>query len=244
MTTVDAAALAPARSLTDTRSFQRYVAAALMPLGPAAVAVLRFVLPYDTNDSPLVAAQKIAADLPAQSMVLWLGLIAAFTLVPGAYAVSRLLRPQVPRLALVAGALLIAGYLGLIAAGGSDAPFYSGIRAGVDPVVLATVFDESFSHPSGFISITIFVVGHVVGSVLLGIAMIRSRVVGATWGVAMLVSQPLHLLAAVVFSSHTLDLCAWGLTAVAMGAAAVAVLRTPNDAWDVPPRSAERRQGS
>lgn len=58
----------------------------------------------------------------------------------------------------------------------------------------------------------------------------------------MLVSQPIHLLAAVVFSSHGLDLFAWGLTAVAMGAASVAVLRTTHDAWDVPPLSRRRPQ--
>jgi hypothetical protein len=37
-------------------------------------------------------------------------------------------------------------------------------------------------------------------------------------------------------ANHPLDLLGWGLTALAMGAAAVALLRTPNSQWDVPAR--------
>ena len=80
-----------------------------------------------------------------------------------------------------------------------------------------------------------FVVGHIVGSVLLGLAFWRSGVVHRGWAVAMVVSQPLHLLAALT-ANHPLDLLGWGLTALAMGAAAVALLRTPDDHWDVPDR--------
>jgi hypothetical protein len=99
--------------LRDTRPLARWTAAILMPIGPAAVAVLRFVLPYDTSDSPAVMIAKAQADAASQQAVIVLGLIALFTLVPGAYAVTRLTRPGAPRLTAVAAPLLIAGYLGL-----------------------------------------------------------------------------------------------------------------------------------
>jgi hypothetical protein len=40
------------RSRADIRRWQRRLAAFVLPLGPAAVAVLRFVLPYRTTDEP------------------------------------------------------------------------------------------------------------------------------------------------------------------------------------------------
>jgi hypothetical protein len=48
-------------------------------------------------------------------------------------------------------------------------------------------------------------------------------------------AQPLHFIAAVIVASHTLDLLAWGMNAVAFGVVAVAVLQTPDDEWDLPP---------
>ena len=56
--------------LTDTRTLARWTAAILMPIGPAAVAVLRFVLPYDTNDSAAVMIAKVQADVGSQQAVM------------------------------------------------------------------------------------------------------------------------------------------------------------------------------
>ena len=113
MTTTTERPSAATVRLSDTRTLARWTAAILMPIGPAAVAVLRFVLPYDTNDSAAVMIAKVQADVGSQQAVIVLGLIAVFTLVPGAYAVTRLTRPGAPRLTAVAAPLLIAGYLGL-----------------------------------------------------------------------------------------------------------------------------------
>lgn len=222
------------RPSTDTRTLDRWVAALLMPLGPAALAVLRFILPYDTTDSPAEMVAAIAADQAAQEAVLWLGLVAVFTLVPGAFAVVRLVRPRAPRLTTVAAAFLIPGYLALFGGASVDIDVLVGLRAGIDPTTLTRLVVAQDTGP-GAITGLVFVVGHIVGSVLLGIAFWRSGVVHRGWAVAMVVSQPLHLLAAMT-ANHPLDLLGWGLTALAMGAAAVALLRTPDDHWDVPNR--------
>jgi hypothetical protein len=67
---------------------------------------------------------------------------------------------------------------------------------------------------------TVFVVGHILGTVLLGVALWRAI---PRWAAAALaVSQPLHLLFAVVVPNHLLDAVAWGLTAVGFTAAAMA----------------------
>src|SRR4051794_36367264 len=107
------AATAPTTLRGDTRTFDRWVSALLMPIGPAALAVLRFILPYNTTDTPAEMVAGIAADQAAQSAVLWLGLVAVFTLIPGAVAVVRLVRPDAPWLTTVAAAFLLPGYLAL-----------------------------------------------------------------------------------------------------------------------------------
>ena len=233
-TTMLQAAPASGTLRRDTRTFDRWIAALLMPIGPAALAVLRFILPYDTTDTPAEMVAGIAANQAAQSAVLWLGLVAVFTLIPGAVAVIRLARPRAPWLTTVAAAFLLPGYLGLFGGASVDTDILVGLRAGIDPATLTRLVVAQDTGP-GVVAITVFVVGHIVGSVLLGLAFWRSGVVHRGWAVAMVVSQPLHLLAALT-ANHPLDLLGWGLTALAMGAAAVALLRTPDDHWDVPDR--------
>jgi hypothetical protein len=55
---------------------------------------------------------------------------------------------------------------------------------------------------------------------------------------AMILSQPGHVVAFVVFQNVVLDSVAWGLMALCFVMAAIAVLRTPDDEWDLPPRQA------
>jgi hypothetical protein len=61
-----------------------------------------------------------------------------------------------------------------------------------------------------------------------------------TWaGVVTVISQPLHFVAAVVVSSHALDLAAWGLNAVGFAAVSLAILRLGDDEWAPRPRTVE-----
>ncbi len=80
---------------------------------------------------------------------------------------------------------------------------------------------------------------HVIGTILLGIAMWRSRAVPAWAALITIVSQPLHFIAAVILASHALDLVAWGLNAVGFAVAAIVIVRTSDDEWDLPPAAAQ-----
>ncbi len=78
----------------------------------------------------------------------------------------------------------------------------------------------------------IFVAGHVIGTVLLGIAMWRSHV-GPRWAaVAVAISQPIHAIAAIVLVSHTLDLVGWGLQAAGFAAVGWVILRMRDEVWE------------
>lgn len=59
------------------------------------------------------------------------------------------------------------------------------------------------------------------------------------WAAVVLgVSQPIHFVAFVVLDNPYVDAVAgWGFTAAGFTAVAVALLRTTDDAWDLPPTS-------
>jgi hypothetical protein len=197
-----------------------------MPIGPAAVALLRYVLPYDTTDSTATMVAKVAADPGSQRLVVWLGLVAAFTLVPGAFAVLAMTRRRAPGLTAATCGLLIPGYLALTLLVAGDAAVLAGVDSGVDLATITRLSEELFAMPAMTIAIGVFVVGHVFGTVLLGVALWRTHVVANGWAVAVAVSQPLHFVAAMT-GNHPLDLFAWGLTAAGMAAAAAVLVRTP-----------------
>jgi hypothetical protein len=218
--------------VADTRGISRWGAAILLPIGPAAVAVLRYVLPYDTVDDMSTMSAKMIAEPGRSSAVLWLGFIAVLTLVPAAFAVGKLTRRRAPKLTLVALALLIPGYLSLGWLAGADQLLWAGADAGLDAGTLTRMAETV--HPTGDLAATIFVLGHVVGTILLGVALWRSQVVARWAAIAVIVSQPLHIVAAVIVPNHTLDLFAWGLQAAGFAAVGWAILKLRNDEWDLP----------
>ncbi|WBQ07828.1 hypothetical protein [Kribbella sp. CA-293567] len=227
--TTTAARTAP---VTDTRALSRWVAAIVLPIGPAAVAVLRYVLPYDTVDDTATIAAKAIAEPGRASAVLWLGLVAILTLVPGAYAAGKLTRRRAPKLTLVALALLIPGYLSLSWLAGGDQLLWSGAEAGLDASALTRIAEAA--HPASGIAEVLFVLGHVIGTILLGVAIWRAQVTARWAAVAVIVSQPIHIVAAVIVPNHTLDLVGWGLQAAGFAAVGWAILQLRNDEWELP----------
>ncbi|MFC9693317.1 hypothetical protein ACFTSF_32510 [Kribbella sp. NPDC056951] len=214
----------------DLRTASRWIAALILPIGPAAVALLRYFLPYDTVDDPATITSKLLADPGRTSLMLWLGFIALLTLVPGAYFVGRLIRTRVPLLTALSLILVVPGYLALPWMASGDAFTWSAGQAGLDGGSIAKAAEVA--HGSVGAAAVIFVVGHLLGTVLLGIALWRSRMVPRWAAIAVAISQPIHLIAAVVVVSHTLDLVGWGLQAVGFAAVGWAILRLRDEDWE------------
>lgn len=215
-------------SRADIRPVWRWTAAVILPIGPAAVALLRFLLPYNTADDASTIVNKIVDNLNRSSVVIWLAYVAILTLVPGAYFVGRLTRRGAPWLTGIALFLMIPGYLSLPWTASSDVFTWSAGTAGLDPASITKVAEAA--HGSTDLAGLVFVAGHLLGTVLLGIAMWRSGVGGRWAAVAVALSQPLHL-TAVIISSHPLDLVGWGLQAAGFAAVGWAIVRLSNDDW-------------
>ena len=96
----------------------------------------------------------------------------------------------------------------------ADVLLWSAHECGLSPAAATDLLGAV--HPSLSAQLGIFVVGHVVGTVLLGLAVLRAKLVARPVAWALTVSQPLHLVAAVTVGSPGLDLFAWCLTAAGM----------------------------
>jgi hypothetical protein len=217
----------------DLRHASRLLAALVLPLGPLSVAGLRYVLPYFSASSPGEMAKDVMAAEGRQSAVLWLGLIATFTLLPGVLAVGRLTRRGAPRMTAAAMLLVVPGYLALIYMIGSDLVLWTGAKAGLDASTLTEL--AGTTHPSSNIAAVVFVVGHVIGTVLLGLALLQSRTVPLWAAFVTIVAQPMHFVAFIVLDNQTLDAVSWTANGLAFAVVAVAILRMRDDEWDLPP---------
>ena len=211
----------------ERSGLDRRALAILMPIGPLAIAFVRGILPYFTTDSNTVMAAKVAAHQGTETAVIWLTFVAMLTLVPGVIALGMLARRGAPRLGTTGLVVATAGFLSLFwsTVAGSDNIALGAARIGIRPGTTGALLDSvGRIFPIGLAS-NIFVAGHVIGLILLGIALWRGRVVPAWAGLLLAVSQVLHVVFAIIVPVHALDGCAWGLTAVGFAAAAVAFAR-------------------
>ncbi|MGA8247345.1 MAG: hypothetical protein WB797_10600 [Nocardioides sp.] len=197
----------------------------LAVLGPACVAILRFLLPYYTAPDSTASARAVAAHPGQESAVLWLGLVATLTLAPGLYAI----RDRLPagRLRPWAFGLTLVGYLSLPVVLVGDMVLWTAANQSLDPATTGHLLDGL--HPAYGAGLGIFVGAHVIGTVLLGVLCLRTRVLPTAIGWALTISQPLHFVTTVFLGLPWVDLLAWGMTALAMGwlAGVVQPARTP-----------------
>jgi hypothetical protein len=234
MTTVSTAPPEAATNtrIRDTRTFRRVGAALLLPLGPLTVAFIRLILPYYTPDGPSKVVAGIAAAPGRETAVVWLSLLLVFTLVPSVIVAGRVTIRRAPVLTTIAWILLVPGFIALQFAAGD--PTYRAL-VGLDPTTGATVIDR-LNHMSALsIADNFFALAHIVGLILLGVAALRTKAVPTVIGWLLIVSQPLHLIFAIIVPSHPLDFGSWILTTIGFAFLARTALRMDNDAWDLPP---------
>lgn len=199
--------------------------AAVVVLGPLSIAALRGILPYDSADDATAIATKVAAHQGVQELTLWLTPIAMATLVPGVIAVGTLALRSSRTLGAWGLTLAVAGYSLLWATTALDFAALAAARSGIGIQATAELLDSLNGSVTQIVPVAVFVLGHIVGTVLIGVALLRARAI-PRWAVWMLIiSQPLHLVFAVIVPVHALDAGAWLLTAIGFAAALPALLR-------------------
>ena len=222
------------RKVRDVRRLQRIVAAVVLLVPATTIAVGRLFVTDDPDTQK--ALDLIAANPSRQFTFAFLGFFAALTLVPAFVAAARLSRRRRPVLTMIALGVNIVAYLGGWALAAIDNMYIAGATLPVEQRDgAAALIDAMWSDGLAGISALLMVIGHILGAILMGLAL-RGSIPTVGW-VAMILSQPGHVFAFVVFPSPVMDALAWGLMALAFAICAVTVLRTPDDEWDLPPRS-------
>lgn len=216
-------AIAPARARSVSPAL--WSVALLLPIGPLAIGILRLILPYYTADNSADMVAGVAAHPGRETAVLWLAYVGVLTLVPGLLVAAGVCRDAAPRLTAWALGLAVPGYLSMAMMLGSDDLLWSTHRAGLSAADSAAVV--SAAHPAVGVAVGVFVVGHVIGTVLLGLALLRSGRIPSWAAWAITVSQPIHFIATVILGSPQVDFVGWCLTAIGMATVAGAVLRDP-----------------
>ena len=228
------AATASARTLGSVShqrpGFDRLALAVIVPIGPLAIAILRGILPYKTTDSNTTLAAQVASHQGTESIVVWLTFIAMLTLIPGVITVGLMARRGAHWLGTAGLVLAFAAFMSLFwsAVAGSDNEALAAARIGISPALTGRLLDSMGAVTAIGLASDLFVVGHILGLVLIGIALWRGRILPSWAAVAIAASQVLHFIFAVIVPVHALDGLAWGLTAVGFAVAALTFVREPD----------------
>jgi hypothetical protein len=224
-----------ARHVHDVRRFRRVVAAIVLVIPSTCIAIARLFLTDDSSTRQ--SLDLIAAAPDRQLSFAVLGWIAGITVVPAFLAAGRLARRRRPVLTTFAVAVSLAAYLGGSAMGALDVLYLAGAQLPAEQRDgAAALIDAVWSTSISGASTGLFVIGHVVGAILMGLAL-RGSIHPVGW-IAMLLTQPGHVFAFVVVPNRVTDSLAWGLMTVAFAFCAFRVLQTPDDEWDLSPRPA------
>jgi hypothetical protein len=221
-----------ASAVKDVRSFQRYAAAVIMLVPATSVAIGRL---FQTDDSDTRRTlDLIAANPDRQFTFALLGFLGLLCVVPAFLAAARLSRRRRPVLTTVALAVNLVGYLGAFAMPAIDNLYLIG--GSLPPEqrdAAAVVIDKMWSSGIPGLSTNLFVLGHILGAILMGLAL-RGSIPTVGW-LAMLLTTPVHVLSFVVLQMPALDMAAWLLMTLSFAYCAVKIIKTPNDEWDLPP---------
>lgn len=225
-----------AKSPRDLRSFWRILTAVVVTAGPVSIWFVRAILPYWTTDSPATIVSSSLASPGTMSIIVWSGLLAMPVLLGGVLGAAYVARRGAPVLAMVGAVLCFVGWCQGGTTVNTDYLVAQMGASGFAPAEIVAVGDALQAGNVAMVSGIIWLVGHIVGMVIIGIALGRAGIVHWWVAVALMVSQPFHLIAAVIIPSRLLDLTmGWGLTAFASFMVSLAIVRMSNDEWDLPP---------
>ena len=222
------AAVAPATSATRPLPLALRIGLAVAaPLAPLAQGTAYLVSPYGNADDPAVVLAAVGGAPAAVDLLGWLWLVIGLTLVPGVIAAGLAALPGSRRLATVALLVAVPGWAAGLTLPQTDLVAGAVAAAGVSDADGVRLLDQllTFATPAQGLAVAIFVVGHVAGTVLLGVALFRARVIPRVLAALLAVAQPLHFVAFVILQNTYLDVTAAWLTAVGFGAAGLSLVR-------------------
>lgn len=215
----------------DTRRYWRVGLAVAAPIPMLAMGVVNLLMPVAGDADFSESVTQVAAHTGRVAAAQWVGLLFFAFLIPAVLAVWSATRRIKPRLAAVGGTLCLIGF-GVGFSGGPNDSLLAYLTATehLDVATMARLDDAGWAMPAVIVSSLLFLVGLVVGLAVLGTALLRSKVAPAWMGIALIVGGATH-----PFIPGRFGVAA-GLLVAAVGfaGASLALLRTPDDEFDLP----------
>lgn len=199
--------------------------------GPAALAVTNFLYAMATRDGGSdetgAKALKLAADHPtAARTLLAFGLIGSILMVPVALGAIRLIGQRAARLGFIGGTLMAAGYICYFGILLSNPIIVTMAEHGGPQGDFAEVIDASQGALYAFWPFPLFVLGNLVGTFILGLALLRSRVVPVWAAAGVMAWPPLHILGLFVLGNEWPEVVGAVIQAIAFAVVGAKLLAT------------------
>lgn len=207
-------------------------AGACVVLGPALIGLVRATYPAFSASKASLTVSAFAHHLGAARVELAAGFAATLIMPFFVLGVYRLTVRRVPVLATAGSVIAMLGWLMTSFMVASDAVAYELARHGGSPAI----YDRFTGNAVIATGTAVFLIGHEIGTVLLGAALWRSKVV-PLWAAVTVVAAPVLHLVAVGASARALDVAAFALLTIAGAVTARQILRTPDSHWDLAPEN-------
>lgn len=226
----------PETRVRDLRPMWRVALAIALPVGPLLVTLARAVMPYWTSDDPTTVVAKVAGATTTMNLLIWLGALLTPCMIISMLTLGYVARRGAPVLATIGTVLSFGAYALWGATGNLDYTATVLLSAGYSVEEVVTLAGHLESTVLSMVVGFFWVLGHILGLVILAIALHRARVLPLWAAVLMALSQPVHLVAAVIVPSRWLDVFGgWGMTTFTCVLVSLWILRTRDAEWDLPP---------
>ena len=176
----------------------------------------------DETGADALAAAAAHPDL-LHNVVLF-GMIGALLMIPAALGAARV--AGAGRLSFIGGTLVAAGYACYLAVLMSDLTTLAMVRVGGPMAAFAEVLDTRQEFAAGTWVFLLFVLGNIVGTFLLGLALWRSRAV-PRWAGAAIMAWPLLHITGLVAGVELFEVAGAVLQGAGFAAVGVRLLRLP-----------------
>ena len=218
----------------DARSYWRAALAVAAPLPWAAMGLVNVLQPFAGDESFASTVEKVRDNLGLVLATSWMSLPFFAFLIPSVVAVVAATRRYAPRLAAWGGTLTVVGFgLGLGALGGGGTPLaVVTVMHGFDVDTMARLDAAFLAAPYALVAGLFWITALIIGQALLGLALWRSRVVPVVFPIALLLGGPTHPF---VPGGHIAVGIGLLLAAVGYAGASLALIRTDDDDFDLPP---------
>ena len=222
----------------DNRTLPRKIAGASLIVAPLALVAAMAIAPWFVADTPELLA-ALAANQSALLAADLLVVAAVVLLVPASLGILRALRDRAPRLAPVAVGMFLVGWLFVLGPVMLDRVELQLAKSAM-PRDDAVALVQRLEADAGIsVIFGVFIIGHTLGAILLGVALARTRFVPIWAAASIVVAAVLHPIARVGLGSKWVDVVAFALLALGLGVTGLRVLRMSDDEWEPRPDTVE-----